>query len=337
MKKKLSIVDIANSLNISKTTVSFILNGRAQEKRISDELVKRVLQYVKEVGYKPNSLAKSLRTGKSNIIGLLVQDISNHFFATIARRIEDLAYQNGYKIIYSSTDNDTQKTRELIAMFRDRHVDGYIITPPDNIEEDISDLIKDGFPVVLFDRYLPKVDTDYVVVDNLFSTFNATQYLIDKGHKNIAFITYSSIQTQMIERLEGYEKAMHQSKLKPNITEVDFHTIVQELLKLMTSFLEKNKDVDAILFANNHLGKCGLKAIRKAGKNVPGDIALIAFDDYELFELYTPAVTAIAQPIDEIADNVIKLLMERLNATVPEEKNQHITLATELIIRDSSN
>jgi LacI family transcriptional regulator len=160
LKKKLSIVDIANSLNISKTTVSFILNGRAQEKRISDELVKRVLKYVKEVGYKPNSLAKSLRTGKSNIIGLLVQDISNHFFATIARRIEDLAYQSGYKIIYSSTDNDTQKTRELIAMFRDRHVDGYIITPPDNIEDDINELISDGFPVVLFDRYLPKVATD---------------------------------------------------------------------------------------------------------------------------------------------------------------------------------
>ncbi|WP_121812032.1 LacI family DNA-binding transcriptional regulator [Mucilaginibacter kameinonensis] len=336
MKKKLSIVDIANSLNISKTTVSFILNGRAQEKRISDELVKRVLQYVKEVGYKPNSLAKSLRTGKSNIIGLLVQDISNHFFATIARRIEDLAYQSGYKIIYSSTDNDTQKTQELIAMFRDRHVDGYIITPPDNIEEDISDLIKDGFPVVLFDRYLPKVATDYVVVDNLFSTFNATQYLIDKGHKNIAFITYSSIQTQMIERLEGYDKAIRQSKLKPHIIEVDFHATDQEILKLILDFFESHKDVDAILFANNHLGKCGLKATRKAGKNVPGDIALIAFDDYELFELYTPAVTAIAQPIDEIADNVIKLLMERLNATTPEEKNQHITLATELIERDSS-
>jgi LacI family transcriptional regulator len=175
------------------------------------------------------------------------------------------------------------------------------------------------------------------VVDNLFSTFNATQYLIDKGHKNIAFITYSSIQTQMTERLEGYEKAMRQSKLKPNITEVDFHATDQAILNLITEFFENNKDVDAMLFANNHLGKCGLKATRKAGKNVPGDIALIAFDDYELFELYTPAVTAIAQPIDEIADNVIKLLMERLNSITPEDKNQHITLATELIIRDSSN
>ncbi|AYL99412.1 LacI family DNA-binding transcriptional regulator [Mucilaginibacter celer] len=336
MKKKLSIVDIANSLNISKTTVSFILNGRAQEKRISEELVKRVLEYVKEVGYKPNSLAKSLRTGKSHIIGLLVQDISNHFFATIARQIEDLAYKNGYKIIYSSTDNDTQKTQELITMFRERHVDGYIITPPDGIEDDISDLIRDGFPVVLFDRYLPSVPTDYVVVDNLFSTYNATQYLIDNGHKNIVFITYSSIQTQMIERLEGYEKAMHQSKLKTSVTEIDFYASADSIVKLILDFFEQNKDVDAILFGNNHLGKCGLKATRKAGKRVPEDIALIAFDDYELFELYTPAVTAIAQPISEIADNVINLLMERLNTTTEEQKKQHITLATELIVRDSS-
>ena len=114
--KKLSIVDIANELKVSKTTVSFILNGRAKEKRIGEDLVERVTKYVEEVGYKPNSLAKSLRTGKSNTIGLMVEDISNPFFASIARLIEDRAYKNGYKIIYCSTDNDTQKTRELISM-----------------------------------------------------------------------------------------------------------------------------------------------------------------------------------------------------------------------------
>ncbi|HJP64174.1 MAG TPA: LacI family DNA-binding transcriptional regulator, partial [Mucilaginibacter sp.] len=153
MKKKLSIVDIANQLNISKTTVSFILNGRAKEKRISDEVVEKVLKFVKEVEYKPNSLAKSLRTGKSNTIGLMVEDISNHFFANIARLIEDKAYENGYKLTYCSTDNKTEKTREMIAMFRDRHVDGYIIAPPEGIEDDIAQLISEGFPVVLFDRY----------------------------------------------------------------------------------------------------------------------------------------------------------------------------------------
>src|SRR4051812_6656974 len=181
MNKKISIVDIANLLNISKTTVSFILNGRAQEKRISEELVQKVLKLVKEVGYKPNSLAKSLRTGKSNIIGLMVEDISNPFFASIARLIEDRAYKNGYKIIYCSTDNDTTKTQDLIQMFQDRHVDGYIIAPPEGIEENITSLLKHNVPVVLFDRYLPKVETDYVVVDNKASTYKATQLLIEQG------------------------------------------------------------------------------------------------------------------------------------------------------------
>jgi len=192
VNKKLSIVDIANALGVSKTTISFILNGRAQEKRIGTDLVEKVMKYVEEVGYKPNSLAKSLRTGKSNTIGLMVEDISNPFFASIARLIEDRAYKNGYKIIYCSTDNDTNKTKDLITMFRDRHVDGYIIAPPEGIEKEIESLINDGMPVVLFDRHLPYVNTDFVEVNNLFSTYNATRHLIDQGFKNIAFITFAS-------------------------------------------------------------------------------------------------------------------------------------------------
>jgi LacI family transcriptional regulator len=202
MNKKTSIVDIANALNISKTTVSFILNGRDKEKRISQELVVRVLKYVKEVGYRPNSLAKSLRTGKSKIIGLMVEDISNPFFANIARLIEDRAYEKGYRIIYCSTDNDTRKTQDLITMFRDRHVDGYIMAPPRNIEEDVTDLINGGFPVVMFDRYLPDIDTDYVVIDNQFSTYNATRHLIEQGYKNIAYISFSSKQIQVEDQCE---------------------------------------------------------------------------------------------------------------------------------------
>jgi LacI family transcriptional regulator len=336
LKKKLSIVDIANSLNISKTTVSFILNGRAREKRISEELVDRVLKYVKEVGYKPNSLAKSLRTGKSNIIGLLVEDISNTFFASIARQIEDRAYKNGYKIIYSSTDNDTQKTQELIAMFRDRHVDGYIIVPPKGIEEDISALIRDGLPVVLFDRHLPSVETDYVLVDNLFSTYNATRYLIDKGYKNVAFISIDAEQSQMLDRLDGYKKAMNESKLNINIQELDFFQDKKLVTSQIVDFLNDHQETDAILFGNNRLATCGLKALRNLNKRVPEDIALISFDDYEVFELSNPPVTAIAQPIDNIADQVITILLNKLNTTVENNVKHHVILPTDLKVRKST-
>jgi len=336
MNKKISIVDIANLLNISKTTVSFILNGRAQEKRISEELVQKVLKLVKEVGYKPNSLAKSLRTGKSNIIGLMVEDISNPFFANIARLIEDRAYEKGYRIIYCSTDNDTEKTQDLITMFRDRHVDGYIMAPPKNIEEDVQELIKSGLPVVMFDRYLPNVDTDYVIVDNQFSTYNATRHLIEQGYSKIAFITFSSEQTQMLDRMNGYKNALKEDKLKPYIKEIDFNRNEELIKEPLSAYLKKNPGIDAILFGTDHIGTCGLKVINQMGLKVPQDLAIVSFDDYDVFELYSPSVTAIAQPVEAIADNIISLLLKKLDANNSNQTTQKITLSTTLNIRNSS-
>jgi LacI family transcriptional regulator len=336
MNKKISIVDIANLLNISKTTVSFILNGRAQEKRISEELVKKVLKLVKEVGYKPNSLAKSLRTGKSNIIGLMVEDISNPFFANIARLIEDRAYEKGYRIIYCSTDNDTEKTQDLLTMFRDRHVDGYIMAPPRNIEEDVQALIKSGLPVVMFDRYLPNVDTDYVIVDNQFSTYNATRHLIEQGYSKIAYITFSSDQTQMLDRMNGYKNALKEDKLKTYIKEIDFNRNEELIKEPLSAYLKKNPGIDAILFGTDHIGTCGLKVINQLGLKVPDDLAIVSFDDYDVFELHSPSVTAIAQPIEAIADNIISLLLKKLDANNNNQTTQKITLSTALNIRNSS-
>jgi LacI family transcriptional regulator len=336
VKKKLSIVDIANALNVSKTTISFILNGRAQEKRIGAELVEKVMKYVAEVGYKANSLAKSLRTGKSNTIGLMVEDISNPFFASIARLIEDRAYKNGYKIIYCSTDNDTQKTQDLINMFRDRHVDGYIIAPPEGIEEDIESLIKDGMPVVLFDRHLPNVNTDFIEVDNLFSTYNATRHLIDQGFKNIAFVTFASHQTQMVDRVKGYQDAINGAGLEATVKEIVFNQDEVLIMNPLRDFIKANPQLDAILFGTNHIGTCGLKIMQELGKKAPTDIAVISFDDYDVFELHSPPVTAIAQPVEQIADNVISVLLEKLNDSSPSTKAQSIILKTDLKIRNSS-
>lgn len=335
MKKKLSIVDIANALNISVTSVSFILNGRAKEKRISEELVERVMKYIEEVGYKPNSLAQSLRTGKSNIIGLMVEDISNHFFANIARLIEDRAYENGYKIIYCSTDNDTNKTKDLIEMFQDWHVDGYIISPPEGIEKNIESLLKQNLPVVLFDRYLPNVKTDYVVIDNLFSTYNATNYMIGQGYENIAFITFSSLQTQLSDRMQGYKNALDEAKLKHHIKEIKYVKNTDYIIKPIIEFLMENKNLDAVLFGTNHLGALGLKAMKKLRLKVPDELAIISFDDYELFELNSPQITAIKQPIEGIADHVISQLLNRLNGKIKLDERQTITIPTVLNNRES--
>ncbi|WP_069659225.1 LacI family DNA-binding transcriptional regulator [Arcticibacter eurypsychrophilus] len=336
-KKKLSINDIAKSLDISATTVSFILNGHAVEKRIRKELVERVLKYVEEVGYKPNSLARSLRTGKSNTIGLMVEDISNPYFSGIARFIEENAYKNGYKIIYSSTDNDPKKTKDLIQMFRERHVDGYIISAPVGVEEDINELIAAGLPVVQFDRVLQGVETDAVEVDNSSSTYNAIKHLIDGGFKNIGFVTLISVQSQMLGRLQGYKSALSEHDLKEHVMEIPFSTDPENNINHILSFLENKKGLDAVLFGTNYLAISGLKAIKRLGLTIPDDLAVIAFDDHDLFELSSPTITAITQPIAEIANEVITILLKKLNSDpLVTIENQSVVLPTSMIIRGSS-
>lgn len=138
LDEKMSIKEVANALQISTATVCYILNGKAKEKRISPELTQKVMAFIEKNNFKPNHLAKSLRTGKTNVIGLIVEDIADPFFASVAGHIENVAYENGYKIIYSSTKNELQKAKELINTFRERNVDGYIITPTEGIDDEVK-------------------------------------------------------------------------------------------------------------------------------------------------------------------------------------------------------
>ena len=334
--KKLSIADIARELNISKTTISFIVNKRAEEKRISPGLVKRVEEYIKEVGYKPNPIAKSLRTGKTNIIGLMVENIADPFFAAVARHIENKAYQSGYKILYCSTDNNTAKTKELLEMFRDRNVDGCIIAPPVGVEEEISSLLASGMPVVFFDRHLEGIQTDQVEVNNYESTFNATRLLITEKYKTIGFITFASSQTQMQGRLEGYRAAVHEAGLKPYILEINFDPDEQLIIDPIIHFIKKHPKLDAVLFSAIQAGTNGLKAFQKLGIRVPEDLAVIAFDDCDLFELYNPSITAINQPIDKIAGATIDLLLKRLHKKAVTGDFKKVIIPTGFTLRNSS-
>ena len=336
MKKKVSITDIARQLDISITTVSFILNGKAEEKRISKEVVEKVLNLVAELNYKPNQLAKSLRTGKTHIIGLIVEDIANAFFANIARKIEDNAYKKGYRIIYCSTENLPDKSKELISMFRDRHVDGYIITPSEEIEEEIQALLDDGLPVVLFDRYLAKVPTNYVVIDNYGGTFAAANHLLQQGYNQVAFITIHSEQTQMLERLNGYERAMQMHHKQTFVKRVHYLDEREEVVEQICNFINENPAVDAILFATNYLGIYGIEALKRLKIKIPTEMGVVSFDDHDLFQVYSPTITAIQQPIEEISNQLIKILLESLSATVKSKKNQTLILPPKLVIRESS-
>ena len=239
--KKHSIKDIAAALNVSVTTVSFVLNGKAREKRISEEVTKKVIEYAKSINYKPNQLAQSLRTGRSKIIVVMVEDISNYFFSKLARIIEDIAYDKGYKVLFCSNENKDERSRELINLFGERQVDGYIIVPSPGIQDDIAELVEDDIPVVLFDRYFPEIETNYVIIDNSEAVHNASQHLIDNSYKKIGFITIDSEQTQMEARQRGYCDAMKENGLKEFVLEIPFYEKKTNKVKeLIANYISSN-------------------------------------------------------------------------------------------------
>ena len=334
-KKKISISDIAHELGVSIATVSFILNGKSREMRISEKLTRRVLHYVKKVGYKPNHLAQSLRTGKTNTIALMVEDISNPFFSNVARLIEEQAYKVGYKIIYCSTENSTRKTREMIGIFDDKHVDGYIIAPPAGVSADIQALIARKIPVVLFDRYLPRLKTNFVGVDNYQGTMEAIEHLIGQGNRQIGFVTTNSTQTQMKERLQGYLAATEQRGKKAVVLKLAYRHDHANVTQEIASFLKKNRKLDAVFFATNYLANSGLEALQRLGYKIPADLRIVAFDDHDFYSFYNPTITAVAQPVEEISKNVISILLDHL-----EDGNrpiESVSLPTRLVVRASSS
>lgn len=332
--KALSIKDIAVKANVSITTVSFIINGKAKEKSISEAVIEKVEKIIKESGYKPNQIARSLRTGNSNIIGLIVEDISNSFFAKVARLIEDKAYKHGYKIIYSSTENDLEKAKDLINMFKSRKVDAYIISPIKGLEEDIQVLLNDNKPVILFDRNLPGVDTNYVGSNHFSASYQSIETFIEEGKKNIALVTTDIDVQQINERFEGYRDALLDHKIpyrEEFVLKIHFNQDEATTIKQIKNLFDTG--IDAVLFATNYLAISGLKVLKMTNKKIGPDFSVIAYDDHEAFELHTPGISTVQQPLEEIAENVIRLILSQLT-TKTKLPSQQVIIPAKLIIRD---
>ena len=268
----------------------------------------------------------------------MVEDISDPFFSSVARYIEEDAYIKGYKIIYCSTENDTQKAKDLIRVYRNRQVDGYIIAPSPGIEKEINDLIDDKLPVVLFDRTIPGVETSNVLVNNYEAANDAILHFIHQGFRHIGMVTVASEQIQMQDRKEGYKDALKRIKGIPNIKEVAYHEDKDKVIQEIEDFLKSNKHLDAVFFATNYIAESGLEAVRNLGLRIPADIGIIVFDDHNLYRLFSPSITAISQPIKEIATNTIALMLQLLeDADINIKEKKNISLKSSLIVRESSS
>jgi LacI family transcriptional regulator len=338
--KKTSLNDIAGRLGVSKTLVSLVLNGKAKEQRISDEICKKVIDLAKELNYQPNQIAKGLRTGKTNTIGLIIADIANPFFGKLGREIENEASRFGYRVMFCSSDEKAANSKQQIEMLQQGQVDGFIISPPAGSEGQILALEKTKTPYVLIDRYFPEIDSSYIVVDNFQASYEATLHLIKKGFKKIACVTINVELINMNQRLEGYKKALFDTGREVSdelIKILPFSHEKDDVYKAVEQLIANgNERVEAILFTTSKVGIMGIESIHSLGFKIPDDIAVISFDDPDAYKISYPPVTAIAQPLKEIGSQSVKVLMEMINNRKNKTVPQKIVLKTNFVIRKSS-
>jgi len=339
MTKKVSIKDIAKELELSITTVSFVINGKSEEMGISETTSSKVMELIKKRDYSPNNAARLLRTGKSNTIGLIVEDLANFFFGNIAKVIDLEASKRGFNVFLSSTDNNPKTARELIRKMRNSSVDGMIITPTKDIHEELEKLKLDKIPFVLLDRIVPGVSANSVVLDNYKGAFDLTSHLINNGYKTICFVTIHSDMSQMTERERGYFSAIasaSSNRINGQVLKVKFDDTPETIISSVVKYLNEHPNVDALFFSTNYLGVRGIEALKQLGKSIPDDLAVVSFDDNDLFRLFTPSITVASQPITKIAVEAIDLLLNLIKNDLQLENPLGKVLSPELICRQSS-
>jgi LacI family transcriptional regulator len=335
--KNISIKDIAKEVGVSTTTVSFVLNGKAKEKRISDDLKEKILETAARLNYRPNQVARGLRTGQTHTLGLIVEDISNPFFANLARFVESEADKAGYTVMFCSTENNDEKATSLLYMLRHRQMDGFIIIPTPGLKKEVQSLVSEQKPVVLVDRYFQDLETSYVTVDNFKGASGGVGLLIKKGYKKIGLVTLDSMQVQMMERERGYTVSLEKNKTKVEpelILRISYEMTYDDTVKAISDFIKKYKEIDGLFFTTNYLGVAGLESIRTLGKKIPGEMGLVCFDDSDLFRLGSPSISVVAQPIRAIGEKAVDLIIDMLKSKKMDP--QKIVIEPVIIEREST-
>jgi len=311
---RVSIKNIAQQLNVSTATVSLVLNGKEKEGRVGKEMADKIRQTASEMNYEPNNLARGLRMGRSQTIGLIVADISNPFFASLAFYIQEHAEKFGYSVIITNTNESDLKMEKMINLLKSRQVDGFIIVPTENGEPYVEDLVKRNIPVVLIDRYFPSLNVSSVVADNYSAAANAAENLIERGCKNIGLIIYKSSLQHMSERKRGFVDVLKKhGYYNPSlIKEVNYSLIATDIVLAIEGLFMKENNPDGIFFATNTLAMQGLKQLMRMQINIPNDIKIVSFDKSEAFEFMDIPIPYNLQPIPEMGEKAVELLIEQI-------------------------
>lgn len=326
--KRTSIKDIADIIGISTASVSIVLSGKNKGGRVGKQMEEKILATAKEMHYQPNLLAQSLQSGKSKTIGLLVADICNPFFALVASKIQTELQKMDYAVIIVNTGEDAGRMDKLIRLLRARQVDGLIVVPTANGEENIHNLVESKIPLVLFDRYFPQFETYNVLANGYKAIYEATKQEIATGKTNIKFFTYNTPLNSVKGRELGYINAMNEAKLSEfiDIRSVEYFHIEKEIKEEIDQFEDIAKQQMCIICSSNNVSVATLKAIKERQVKIGKDIDVICFDYSEVYNFVDGKFIYIEQPKDEMSVKIVSLLMEQINNT----DKKKVTYTTEM-------
>jgi LacI family transcriptional regulator, fructose operon transcriptional repressor len=323
-----SIKDVAEVAGVSTATVSRVLSNKPH---VRPELRDRVLEAVSRLNYRPNLVARNLRSQQSRILGLIVSDIRNPYFTDVSRAVEDVAHAEGYSVFLCNTDENPEKERIYLNLMRDENVAGVIFSPTRETAVRFADLQLD-FPTVVVDRMVSGGLVDQVLIDNAAAAQELTAHLIANGYRRIAGV-FGDASTTGRERQQGFVTALQAHDLAPAQVAYILPKISAGYTAVL-GILDGDNPPDAIVATNSLLTAGALKAIRARNLRIPTEVALAGFDETTWTTLVEPPITVIAQPTQEIGRTAAELLLDRIEE--PERPPRKVILSGELLVRPSS-
>lgn len=317
MKQNASIKDIAERLHLSVATVSLTLSGRAGERRISAETQERVRACAEEMNYRPNLLARALISGQTGILGLIIPDITDSFFYTIARKVELEAERHGYSLMIASSESDVNRESRNLAMFQAKGVDGIIIAPTQNSENTLSRLVDAGYPLLVIDRIFTEVDTNSISVDNAEATQRIVNRLIEDGAQKIAMLTFNPSMYTMAERRKGYDKALNEAGIEvceELIGVVASSNYEVDVFRAMDEIYTKEPDVDAFFFATHQIAIEAFRYFKEREISIGDGHRLGCIHGHPIFKVLAPKIQVAYMPVEVIGARAVDIIVDDIRS-----------------------
>ena len=332
MKNNITIKDVAKQAGVSISTVSRVIND---SKPVTDEVKQKVLDVIKETGYIPNPLARSLVTKKSQLIGVIVPEVSDSFVNEILNGIEEVAKMYDYDILLANTYSDKEQELKSINLLRAKQVEGIVMISWIVEQEHINYMQNCGIPATYISKTARDYDIYTVSTSNKKATFDMTKYLIDKGHEKIAFIMTSKDETILeMERLAGYEEALEQNNIKLDKNLIKYcGTEYENGYQSMKELLDEGIIPHAAFVTGDEAAIGAINAICDSGYRVPEDISVAGFNDVKIAKMYKPKLTTVHQPLYDMGAVAIRMVIKLINKEILD--NKKVELPYKIIDRES--